>query len=78
MLRAAGGALKKQLPPFRLGLGARLGRGDQQFSWITRHDVTVAAIAFFNQRAALCSSVATSRPPTRFATPSSRMNWDER
>jgi uncharacterized protein (TIGR01777 family) len=45
VLSAAGGALKKQLPPFRLGLGARLGRGDQQFSWITRRDA-VAAISF--------------------------------
>jgi uncharacterized protein (TIGR01777 family) len=45
ILSAAGGALKKQLPPFRLGLGARLGRGNQQFSWITRRDV-VAAISF--------------------------------
>ena len=45
VLSAAGGALKKQLPPFRLGLGARLGRGNQQFSWITRRDA-VAAISF--------------------------------
>jgi len=44
VLSAAGGALKKQLLPFRLGLGARLGRGDQQFSWITRRDA-VAAIS---------------------------------
>jgi uncharacterized protein len=45
VLGAAGGALKKQLPLFRFGLGARLGRGDQQLSWITRRDV-VAAISF--------------------------------
>ena len=44
VLSDAGGALKKQLPPFRLGLGARLGRGSQQLSWITRRDV-VAAIS---------------------------------
>jgi uncharacterized protein len=48
VLGAAGGALKKQLPPFRFGLGARLGRGDQQLSWITRRDV-VAAISFLLQ-----------------------------
>jgi uncharacterized protein len=52
VLSAAGGALKKQLPPFRLGLGARLGRGNQQFSWITRRDA-VAAIAFLLQGGAL-------------------------
>jgi uncharacterized protein len=52
VLSAAGGALKKQLPPFRLGLGARLGRGDQQFSWITRRDA-VAAVVFLMERDAL-------------------------
>jgi uncharacterized protein (TIGR01777 family) len=45
VLSAAGGALKKQLLMFRLGLGARLGGGTQQFSWITRGDA-VRAIAF--------------------------------
>jgi uncharacterized protein (TIGR01777 family) len=45
VLSAAGGALKKQLLPFRLGLGARLGHGDQWLSWITRRDA-VAAISF--------------------------------
>jgi hypothetical protein len=45
VLSAAGGALKRQLPPFRLGLGARLGSGDQQLSWISRRDA-VAAISF--------------------------------
>jgi uncharacterized protein len=44
VLSGAGGALKKQLPAFRLGAGARLGRGSQQLSWITRRDA-VAAIA---------------------------------
>jgi uncharacterized protein (TIGR01777 family) len=52
VLSAAGGALKKQLPPFRLGLGARLGRGNQQFSWITRRDA-VAAIIFLMENDAL-------------------------
>ncbi len=44
VLSGAGGALKKQLPPFKFGLGARIGRGYQQLSWITRRDV-VAAIS---------------------------------
>jgi uncharacterized protein (TIGR01777 family) len=52
VLSGAGGALKKQLPPFRLGLGARLGSGRQQLSWITRRDVT-AAIAFLLEDSAL-------------------------
>jgi uncharacterized protein len=45
VLSAAGGALKKQLPIFRSGLGAKLGHGRQQLSWITRRDAT-AAVAF--------------------------------
>jgi uncharacterized protein (TIGR01777 family) len=45
VLSAGGGALKKQLLPFRAGLGARLGSGTQQFSWITRRDA-IAALTF--------------------------------
>jgi hypothetical protein len=52
VLSAAGGALKKQLPPFRLGLGARLGGGNQYLSWITRSDA-VAAVSFLVHSEAL-------------------------
>ncbi len=38
ILTARGGALARQLPLFRLGLGGRLGRGDQYRSWITLRD----------------------------------------
>lgn len=44
VLDAHGGALAKQLPAFKLGLGAKAGRGTQWFSWISLHD-EVAAIA---------------------------------
>ena len=44
VLSARGGALKKQLPLFRAGLGGRLGRGDQYVSWISIDD-EVGAIA---------------------------------
>ncbi|MBI5090167.1 MAG: TIGR01777 family protein [Actinobacteria bacterium] len=43
VLSAAGGALKKQLPLFKLGLGGRFGSGRQWQSWITIDD-EVAAI----------------------------------
>jgi uncharacterized protein (TIGR01777 family) len=33
-----GGALKKMLPLFRLGLGGRFGSGDQWMSWIALDD----------------------------------------
>lgn len=45
----AGGALRRMLPPFRLGLGGRLGSGRQWLGWITRDDL-VAAILFCLQR----------------------------
>lgn len=38
VLSALGGALAKQLPLFRLGLGGRLGSGRQYTSWITLDD----------------------------------------
>jgi uncharacterized protein len=34
-----GGALARMLPPFRLGVGGRLGHGRQWMSWITRADL---------------------------------------
>ncbi len=43
VLDAHGGALGKQLPAFKLGLGAKAGRGTQWFSWISLAD-EVAAI----------------------------------
>ncbi len=38
ILSPAGGALAKMLPPFRLGLGGRIGSGRQYVSWITLDD----------------------------------------
>jgi uncharacterized protein (TIGR01777 family) len=38
VLAARGGALGRQLPLFRLGLGGRLGSGDQWLSWISLRD----------------------------------------
>jgi uncharacterized protein (TIGR01777 family) len=45
VLSAAGGALEKMLPPFKLGAGGRLGNGKQWMSWIALDDV-VGAIDF--------------------------------
>ncbi len=39
VLGPAGGALAKMLPPFRLGVGGRLGTGAQWMSWISLHDL---------------------------------------
>ncbi|MCM3885838.1 TIGR01777 family oxidoreductase [Frankia sp. R82] len=45
VLAADGGALARQLPLFRLGLGGRLGSGRQWLSWITLTD-QVRALRF--------------------------------
>jgi uncharacterized protein (TIGR01777 family) len=45
ILDQEGGALKKMLPPFRMGVGGKLGSGKQWMSWITLDDV-VGALNF--------------------------------
>lgn len=45
VLAKEGGALKEMLPPFRLGLGAVFGSGEQYFPWVTMSDA-VRAIQF--------------------------------
>lgn len=42
VLSAAGGALARMLPPFRLGLGGRIGNGQQYLSWINLDDAVRA------------------------------------
>jgi uncharacterized protein (TIGR01777 family) len=39
ILDAKGGALKKMLPPFRMGVGGKIGSGKQWMSWIALDDV---------------------------------------
>ncbi len=45
VLGKGGGALEKMIKPFRMGLGARLGSGEQWFSWI--HEMDLASIYLF-------------------------------
>jgi uncharacterized protein (TIGR01777 family) len=45
ILDAKGGALAKMLPPFRMGIGGKIGSGKQWMSWIALDDV-VGAIKF--------------------------------
>jgi uncharacterized protein len=53
VLSAAGGALEKMLPPFRMGLGARLGSGKQWMSFIHLLDlVRLLAFAVENEELA--------------------------
>lgn len=39
VLGPEGGALEKMLPPFKMGVGGPLGRGDQIMSWVRRADL---------------------------------------
>jgi uncharacterized protein (TIGR01777 family) len=45
ILDKSGGALEKMLPPFRMGIGGRVGSGKQWMSWVGLDDV-VGAINF--------------------------------
>lgn len=71
VLDRRGGALARMLPPFRLGLGGRLGSGRQWLAWITRRDLVRAidwAIATPTLRGpvlAVAPAPATNREFTR-------------
>ena len=51
VLSPAGGALKKQLPLFRLGLGGKFGNGRQWQSWISIDDEVGAIIHLLSSNA---------------------------
>jgi hypothetical protein len=61
VLSPTGGALKKQLPLFRFGVGGRLGSGRQFISWITLED-EVAAIEFLLQHDSVSGPVNLTAP----------------
>jgi len=61
VLAASGGALGKQLPLFRLGLGGRIGSGRQVRSWITLDD-EVSAILHCLADATLSGPVNATAP----------------
>ena len=49
VLEKDGGALAKMLPPFKFGVGGRLGSGRQAFPWVHRDDV-VGSILFLLEK----------------------------
>lgn len=61
ILDANGGALKKMLPPFRMGVGGKIGSGRQWMSWIALDDV-IGGIKF-----ALANGLI--RGPVNFVAP---------
>lgn len=66
VLDANGGALERLLPIFRMGLGGRLGSGEQPMPWISIDDA-VAAIAF-------CMDHASVHGPVNLVSPKSVTN----
>ncbi len=61
VLSKKGGALKKMLSPFSLGLGAKLGNGRQYMSWISLQDLVSAA--------QFCLRSDSTRGPVNFCSP---------
>jgi len=61
ILATNGGALKRMLPPFRLGLGGRLGDGRQWMSWLTL-DEAVSMIRYSIEKDTLNGAVNAVSP----------------
>ncbi|HZH04582.1 MAG TPA: TIGR01777 family oxidoreductase, partial [Myxococcaceae bacterium] len=61
VLHPEGGMLKQVLPPFRLGLGTRLGTGAQGLSWIHREDL-IALVLFALDHSSLSGPVNATAP----------------
>lgn len=61
VLDPEGGALKRMLPPFRLGAGGRMGSGRQWMAWISRPDA-IRALRFLVDRPALSGGVNVVAP----------------
>src|ERR1700686_1181731 len=61
VLGRGGGALKKILLPFRLGLGGRLGSGQQWMSWIHINDL-MALMAFLLEESTLRGAFNATSP----------------
>ncbi len=63
VLSAAGGALAKMLPPFKMGVGGKVGSGQQWMSWISLED-EVGAILHVLKSDRLCGAVNLVSPET--------------
>lgn len=68
VLTQSAGALKQMLPPFKMGLGGRVGHGRQYFSWIALEDLVSAMVH--------CLSNAAVTGPVNGVAPQSVTNRD--
>jgi uncharacterized protein (TIGR01777 family) len=65
VLSAEGGALARMLPPFRMGLGGRIGSGNQYWSWVSIDDVAHAVLhALVHPELAGAANVVAPAPVT--------------
>ena len=67
VLDAHGGALGKQLPLFRFGLGARAGKGTQWMPWITVDDHVSAMVHLLTSEVSGPVNMSTPAPVTNAA-----------
>lgn len=65
VLARDGGALKKMLLPFRLGLGGKIGSGEQWISWIARTDLVRLILRALDDRAIEGTYNAVAPQPVR-------------
>ncbi len=56
ILSTKGGALTRMLPPFRLGLGGKVGTGKQYMSWVSLRDA-VQSILFIMEQKTLTGAI---------------------
>jgi len=66
ILAGEGGALKKMLIPFKMGVGGKLGSGNQYMSWISIDDAVGAIIH--------CLETSSLRGPVNIVTPNAPTN----
>lgn len=64
VLDAKGGALARMLLPFKLGIGGRLGTGNQYMSWITLHDEVAAIVHVLDSDLAGAVNLVAPNPVT--------------
>lgn len=68
VLENDGGMLARMLPPFRLGLGGRLGHGEQYMPWIHREDLIRIILFLMDNKALNGAFNGTAPTPVRNAT----------
>jgi len=69
VMHPSGGMLSQLLPPFKMGLGGKLGSGKQIMSWISRDDWVCALIFVLEQQFVQATSAAPEVTIYNFTAP---------